>query len=442
MNYIRNCPICNKLINYKNYNSYRVCKVKNTSCKQCGLNLRDNKRKQKISILLNEGLFPSPKNNIIGKTKNCWEIIEFVGREKFSKKECCWKTKCINCGKISIKRNYDINKIKKCKYCSLMAKGQTGLNALFNTYKIHAKNNKREFSLNLEEFNRLTSSNCYYCNAKPSQISTKNLNNWGEYIYNGIDRINNSIGYKIENCVSCCNICNWGKNNKSSEEFKQYILGIYNNINININNTKIELPFIYTTNHVKSNYLNDSPKPKNDLTGKIINCWEILEFAGRKIISNSKFCYWKTKCINCGIIFDKEISHINKTKICGHCKCLPRGQTGLNKLFYSYSNSKKEFSLKLEDFNRLTSSNCYYCNARPSKISFNTKSNNWGAYIYNGIDRMNNSIGYIIENCVSCCAICNWAKNNRDINEFKQYISNVYQNVADKTIPFMLLENN
>lgn len=39
-------------------------------------------------------------------------------------------------------------------------------------------------------------------------------------------------------------------------------------------------------------------------------------------------------------------------------------------------------------------------------------------YIYNGVDRMNNSLGYINKNCVSCCKICNYMKLEMSISEF------------------------
>lgn len=39
-------------------------------------------------------------------------------------------------------------------------------------------------------------------------------------------------------------------------------------------------------------------------------------------------------------------------------------------------------------------------------------------YTYNGVDRVNNSDGYTIKNCVPCCAICNYAKRDLSETEF------------------------
>lgn len=38
--------------------------------------------------------------------------------------------------------------------------------------------------------------------------------------------------------------------------------------------------------------------------------------------------------------------------------------------------------------------------------------------IYNGIDRIDNAKGYTIENSVTCCKRCNFAKRNMSYDEF------------------------
>jgi hypothetical protein len=43
----------------------------------------------------------------------------------------------------------------------------------------------------------------------------------------------------------------------------------------------------------------------------------------------------------------------------------------------------------------------------------------------NGIDRMDNSIGYILENCVPCCEICNYMKQSLDPNTFVERCSQI-----------------
>jgi len=57
-----------------------------------------------------------------------------------------------------------------------------------------------------------------------------------------------------------------------------------------------------------------------------------------------------------------------------------------------------EFSITNDDFNQLTSQDCYIC----GKISTRTHKN--------GVDRYDNELGYTLENCRSCCGECNYMK--------------------------------
>lgn len=60
---------------------------------------------------------------------------------------------------------------------------------------------------------------------------------------------------------------------------------------------------------------------------------------------------------------------------------------------------------------------CHYCGALPrEKRHFNR------VVRQNGIDRRDSSIGYISDNCVSCCTLCNYAKRNLSVEEFKKWI--------------------
>ena len=44
---------------------------------------------------------------------------------------------------------------------------------------------------------------------------------------------------------------------------------------------------------------------------------------------------------------------------------------------------------------------------------------------YNGIDRVDNKIGYTLKNCVTCCKYCNNAKKDNDVDEFKEWLEYV-----------------
>lgn len=107
--------------------------------------------------------------------------------------------------------------------------GESNFNLLYNGYKTHARSRNLEFNLTKEEFRILTKGNCNYCNIEPSSIKTRKRCN-GSYIYNGVDRKDNSIGYILENCTPCCGTCNSMKSNLSLEDFKNKIISIYNHL--------------------------------------------------------------------------------------------------------------------------------------------------------------------------------------------------------------------
>lgn len=78
---------------------------------------------------------------------------------------------------------------------------------------------------------------------------------------------------------------------------------------------------------------------------------------------------------------------------------------------YSSAATKRGYIFKLNKaiVRELTSNNCHYCGIEPF---LEMKSdNNVDSYKYNGIDRVDNTKGYIKDNVVTCCITCNKAKS-------------------------------
>ena len=97
---------------------------------------------------------------------------------------------------------------------------------VYQSYIRTAKKRNYEFSLSYSQFEDLTSKNCAYCGIEPSCVFY-NRNKTESCLYNGIDRINNKIGYTIFNCITCCNNCNWSKKQRTFVEFKDWIKRVY-----------------------------------------------------------------------------------------------------------------------------------------------------------------------------------------------------------------------
>lgn len=91
------------------------------------------------------------------------------------------------------------------------------INCLINIYKSNAKKRNVKFDLEYTDFEKLINGECYYCgDVKSNKLIKKN---YKPFYYNGIDRVNNEIGYTKENCVSCCEFCNKAKRNITIDEF-------------------------------------------------------------------------------------------------------------------------------------------------------------------------------------------------------------------------------
>lgn len=75
-------------------------------------------------------------------------------------------------------------------------------------YRRNAAKNKRDFELTEEMFKSIISNACHYCGKKNDDSHQ-----------NGIDRKDNSIGYKPENCLACCWPCNVMKQETAYDEF-------------------------------------------------------------------------------------------------------------------------------------------------------------------------------------------------------------------------------
>lgn len=98
-------------------------------------------------------------------------------------------------------------------------KFESGLNAFCYNTKASASKRGYSFDLTLDEMSNLSQQVCTYCGKEPEQF----LSSFPNFIYNGIDRVDNTKGYILENCVPCCKVCNRMKDVLSVEDFKSHV---------------------------------------------------------------------------------------------------------------------------------------------------------------------------------------------------------------------------
>ena len=146
-----------------------------------------------------------------------------------------WKFRC-DCGAEIIRKLMNVRSgcTKSCgclKKAALVTAGEntrlefglSSFRSLFYNYQRRAKAKKISFLLSSDEFRVLTSSPCSYCGVKPGNVKRAQRESFGEYKYNGVDRVDNSRGYELDNVVPCCALCNRCKRDMSRSEFLLWV---------------------------------------------------------------------------------------------------------------------------------------------------------------------------------------------------------------------------
>lgn len=101
-----------------------------------------------------------------------------------------------------------------------------GYKAAYSRIKKDARSADRVFDIKIEEFRFLCQQNCFYCDSTPSNLITyrgQNSFTFRYFMYSGLDRINNDVGYTRQNVVPCCIICNRAKNSMPFKDFIDWL---------------------------------------------------------------------------------------------------------------------------------------------------------------------------------------------------------------------------
>ena len=171
--------------------------------------------------------------------------------------------------------------------------------------------------------------------------------------------------------------------------------------------------------------------------------------------SNKKEWRWECKC-DCGEIFTSRENQIPNRYGCISCTHKKSGMetaqkkakglkhVGLiNRLLKDYKagavKRNYEFTLTFDDFVKLLAGNCAYCGSEPEVHEYEKQYMQVleEPYKHNGIDRIDPNKGYTLENCVSCCSKCNYAKHEMTLSEYKEWLIKSYKHLisSSSTIP-------
>ena len=198
------------------------------------------------------------------------------------------------------------------------AEAFTNKHVIWNHYVKGAQKRGINFALPKTRFNELILQPCFYCNhIKEGEV-------------NGIDRLDNNLGYQEDNVVPCCETCNVMKGSQHPQEFIDKLQAIH--------------LFLRTATPISES------------------------------------------------LIEKWITYVSKTP-------------SVYKTYAKNANTRNiKFTLSQQDFTEIVSNPCYLCGLENST----------------GIDRFNNAIGYLKENCRPCCGHCNLLKKTQSYEDLIQ----------------------
>lgn len=176
-----------------------------------------------------------------------------------------------------------------------------------------------------------------------------------------------------------------------------------------------------------------------DLRGKRFGKLTVVDLAPQPEGAESSKARWLCKCA-CGNekVVRTDYLRSRRTKSCG-CWSLEKKQTtGIRTLWgqviakHHYTATARQIESQLSDEQviAICSRDCHYCGCAPNKRKVLAGQNDGSIYLcYHGMDRIDSSLSYTVENVVTCCSRCNFAKGTMGYAEFKEWISRVYRHM-------------
>lgn len=236
--YQRKCPCCNEAVVYKKRHIYIRAERENRKCSS-----HCNGRKPKdichkictrcriekpVNLFENQSICKNcDSDNNSNKTtaKYCPYCKLTKKADEFTK---CSATKdglqkkCKICQSKYHARYFQKNKSKIMKKRSSYKKAYSKTaRGKYHKYTWSSKKRNISFNLTFGEFNDIVSKPCWYCGEFSDEIELC-----------GVDRLDNNLGYTVDNCIPCCTFCNQAKSNYSLNYFLYKIYIIANKTNL------------------------------------------------------------------------------------------------------------------------------------------------------------------------------------------------------------------
>lgn len=181
-----------------------------------------------------------------------------------------------------------------------------------------------------------------------------------------------------------------------------------------------------------------------DIVGKKFNRLTVVAFSHYANSGKTKHYLCRCDCGTEKVIYGGSVS-TGRTRSCG---CLHREVSRKYEVAtvnFQYAQHKKSGKdrgfghLPFEDWLDLVMQRCHYCDQREirnyvrtsgSKSKLRVSAEDLPRYdaVMVGVDRVNNDLGYTLENCVPCCGACNSMKMQLSRAEFLERVKRIYEN--------------
>ncbi len=181
-----------------------------------------------------------------------------------------------------------------------------------------------------------------------------------------------------------------------------------------------------------------------DLAGQVFGRWTVIESVG---CDGKRGAVWGCKC-ECGTMRCVRANTLltGKSRSCGCLtmdqnknKTVGRSVAAMRQCLNGYKQKARtrglSFDLSDDEWINLTQQNCYYCGAHPGNVKRNESNPAYGDFVYNGLGRVNNNIGYTPSNVVTCCRTCNRAKADMEMEDFLKWIADLCQTRNERSYP-------
>lgn len=171
-----------------------------------------------------------------------------------------------------------------------------------------------------------------------------------------------------------------------------------------------------------------------DLTGKRFHSLTAIRPTEKRSKTNS--IIWLFKC-DCGnekeIVSADVVKHSTRSCGCGFRN--PDRENSVFRRLYSNLPSKSkryggDTNISFEDFVSLSKKDCFYCGKPPSNCAKSYGKNPLSVK-YTGLDRIDSSSHYLIDNVRPCCKQCNCAKSDYSEREYFDFIKRSFENLSN-----------